>query len=162
MTTMQSKSRVLIIGVGNQYRSDDAAGLVVAEMLNAKKYIGVDVLKQSGEGASLIECWKNTDSVVLIDAIHTGAEPGTIFRIDVQKQPLQRKYFRHSTHSFGVADAVELARAMNQLPKQFVIFGIEAKNYIAGTELSPEVDQATKEIVDCVIRELENNQVRMG
>lgn len=157
MTATRNQSRVLIIGVGNQYRSDDAAGLVTAEMLNAKEHKGIEVIKQSGEGASLIECWKNADSVVLIDAVHSGAEPGTTFRIDVHKQQLQREYFRHSTHSFGVAEAVELARAMNQLPKQFVIFGIEGKNYIAGTELSAEVNQATKEIVDRVIQELESN-----
>lgn len=162
MTATRSKSHVLIIGVGNQYRSDDAAGLVAAELLNAKKYKGVEVLKHSGEGASLMDCWKNADSVVIIDAIHSGAQPGTIFRIDVHKQPLQREYFRYSTHSFGVADAVELARAMNQLPKQFVIFGMEAKNYIAGTELSREVDQATKEIVDRLVQELEDDRVRMS
>lgn len=157
-----SKSWVLIIGVGNYYRSDDAAGLIAAEMLNAKNYTGIQVLKHSGEGTSLLECWKNADSVLLIDALNSGAAPGTIFRIDVHKQPLQRKYFRHSTHSFGVADAVELAREMNQLPKEFVIFGIEGKKYIAGTELSSEVDHAIKEIVDRVIQELEDNQVTMG
>jgi hydrogenase maturation protease len=157
MRATPNQSRVLIIGVGNQYRSDDAAGLVAAEMLNAKEHVGVEVIKQSGEGASLIECWKNADSVVLIDAVHSGAEPGTIFRIDVHQQPLQREYFHHSTHSFGVAEAVELARAMNQLPKQFVIFGIEGKNYFAGTELSWEVNQATKKIVDRVIQEIEND-----
>jgi hydrogenase maturation protease len=161
MTETPSKSRVLIIGVGNYYRSDDAAGLIAAEILNAKRYTGIEVLKHSGEGASLLECWKNADSVVLIDALYSGAEAGTIFRIDVHKQPLQREYFRHSTHSFGVADAVELARTMNQLPKQFVIFGIEGKNYIAGTELSSEVDHATKEIVDRVIQELEDHQIGM-
>jgi hydrogenase maturation protease len=47
--------------------------------------------------------------------------------------------FTCSTHGFGVATAVELARALNRLPPRLVLFGIEGKEFGIGRGLSTEV-----------------------
>ena len=57
-----------------------------------------------------------------------------------------------STHAFGVAEALELARALNRLPPCLLIYGIEGKNFAMGTGLSPEVRTAAFEITKLVIR----------
>lgn len=69
------------------------------------------VIDQSGDGAALMEALRGTEVVIIIDAVMSGAPPGTIHRFDASAQPLQKNAFRCTTHSFSVAEAIELARA---------------------------------------------------
>jgi hydrogenase maturation protease len=77
----------------------------------------------------------------------SGAAPGTIRRFDASAQPLPKDAFRCSTHAFGVARAIELSRALGELPRSLVVYGIEGKNFAAGVGLSPEVERAVGEVV---------------
>jgi hydrogenase maturation protease len=122
-----SKTDTLIIGIGNEYRRDDAVGLIVACRLREMLSEHVTIIEQSGEGAALMKAWKDAQTVIIIDAVHSGAEPGTIFRFESHQQPIPSQFFHYSTHAFSVAEAIELARALNQLPPRLVIFGIEGK-----------------------------------
>ncbi len=147
-------SPTLIIGLGNEYRGDDAVGLVVARRLKQSAPESVRVLEESGEGAGLMESWQDADAVVLIDAAHSGAAPGTVHRLDAHVQPIAKKFFRFSTHAFGVAEAVELARTLGRLPPRLIVYGVEGKSFEAGVGLSPEVEAAAQEVVERVLGEL--------
>jgi hydrogenase maturation protease len=144
------RNRLMVIGVGNPYRNDDAVGLVVARRIRELNLQGVTVIEASGEGASLMEAWQRADSVILIDAVYSGEEPGTIHRFDVHAQSLPAQFFNNSTHSFSVAAAIELARALNRLPQHIIVYGIEGKDFNAGTMLTAEV----KEVVNCAIEKV--------
>jgi hydrogenase maturation protease len=139
--------------LGNEYRRDDAVGLVAARRLRAAAPAAVRVLEESGEAAALIESWQGADSVILIDAVHSGASPGAIHRLDAHAGPIAKKFFRFSTHAIGIAEAVELARALGRLPPQLVIYGIEGKSFEAGEGLSPEVEAAVGRLVERVLAE---------
>ena len=144
----------LIIGLGNEYRSDDAVGRVVARKLHAESLDGVRILEETGEGATLIEAWRGADFVILIDAVHSGGEPGAIYRIDANEHGVPRRFFHYSTHAFSVAEAVEMARALGQLPRRLVIYGIEGKNFVSGVGLSPVIQKAAEETAHRVKAEL--------
>jgi hydrogenase maturation protease len=148
------RSRTLIIGLGNEYRRDDAVGLVVARRLREAAPASVSVMEETGEGASLLESWQDTDTVVLIDAVRSGAAPGMVHRLDAHGGPIAREFFRFSTHAFGLAEAVELARALGRLPPRLIVYGIEGKSFEAGVGLSPEVDAAVQGVVERVLGEL--------
>jgi hydrogenase maturation protease len=148
------RSTTLIIGLGNEYRRDDAVGLVVARRLRERAPQRVQVLEESGEGAALIESWQGAGTVILIDAVHSGAMPGTIHRLDASVQPIAKKFFRFSTHAFGLAEAVELARALGRLPPRLIVYGVEGKSFEAGEGLSPEVEAAAQAVVERVLGEL--------
>jgi len=149
------KSRVLVIGVGNDYRHDDAVGLIVARRLREKNLQHVTVREMSGEGAALIAAWQGADRVIIIDAVQSGAVPGTIFCFEAHREPISVDFFRYSTHAFGVAEAIETARSLGQLPRNFIIYGIEGKDFSVGEGLSPEVESAVSETVDIMMKELE-------
>ena len=140
------RSHTLIIGVGNPFRSDDAAGLEVARRLREKNICGTTILEHGGEGADLLEVWKGAQEVIVIDAVQSGAAPGTVHRIDAVAEKLPGWVPRGSTHALGVAEAVELARALGELPPRMILYGIEGRNFAAGTELSPEVARASEEL----------------
>jgi hydrogenase maturation protease len=49
---------------------------------------------------------------------------------------------RCSTHALGVAEAIELARALGRLPARLEVYAIEGARFTAGAGLSPAVEQA--------------------
>jgi len=152
MTAMQPD--IVVIGVGNEYRSDDGAGIAVARRLRERFPTGVTILEESGEGAALIEAWQGATWVMLVDAVSSGAPPGTIHRLDASAAPLPAGFFRYSTHAFSVADAVELARSLGQLPMQLIVYGIEGENFNLGVELSPAVEAAVAAVVEQATEEV--------
>ena len=153
---MQNKHSILIIGIGNPYRGDDAVGLRIAQDIKKKSPDHVNVIEQSGDGISLMDSWKDSDAVILIDAVHSGTQPGTIHRFDVHTQTIPTKFFHYSTHAFGVAEAIELARALKQLPKNLIVYGIEGKCFEAGIGLSLEVEKAVEKVMLRVKQEIHN------
>ncbi len=138
--------KILIIGVGNEYRSDDAAGLIAARRIRDSFPERVSVREQSGEGAALIEAWQGIESVILIDAVQAGGAPGTIYRFEAHAEPIPARFFHYSTHAFSVAEAIELARKLNQLPSRLIVYGIEGRDFGAGIGLSIEVERAVQEV----------------
>ncbi len=151
---LPADARILVIGVGNEYRSDDAVGLVVARRLRQLSLGNVTVIEESGEGTDLMESWKGADTVIIVDAASSGAKPGTIHRIDARAQRIPTGLLRYSTHAFSVGEAVELARAMNRLPPRIVVYGIEGERFDEGTALSRAVQGSVDAMVDLVLRQL--------
>lgn len=144
---------LLIVGAGNAFRRDDGAGLATAGRLRGALSGDIRVLAKEGDLASLLDDWQGADAVVVIDATASGSEPGTIRRYEAHEAPLPAVFSRQSTHSFGVAEAVELARALARLPARVVVFGIEGRDFTPGEGLSPEVDAAVDEVVKRVTEE---------
>src|SRR5712692_1537146 len=103
---------ILVIGIGNQYRGDDANGILLARRINSLNLPQVRVIEQAGEGAALIDAWESSGAslVILIDAVCSGAEPGTVYRLDVNNKTIPTSFFNYSTHAFSLAEAIELAR----------------------------------------------------
>jgi hydrogenase maturation protease len=147
-----------IIGAGNAYRRDDGAGLVVARALRAANLPDVTVFEASGEGAALMELWEGAERVVVIDAVCSGAPPGTLHWIDAQQQPVPTFLFRHSTHAFGVAEAIEMARMLGRLPTHLALCGIEGQDFGHGQGLTDAVRSAIPVLL-AEIRSIMSSQV---
>ena len=139
-----------MIGVGNELRGDDAVGLHVARALAGE----AEVREFHGEPIGLIDSWAGYDRAILADATESGAEPGTIRRIAAHEAALPPELRRASTHLLGVAEAVELARALNRLPAQTIVYGIEGACFDTGAELSPEVAAAAETVARAIREEL--------
>jgi hydrogenase maturation protease len=146
--------RRLVVGIGNAWRRDDAAGLEVARLL-AGSVRGLEVLEREGEPAGLIDAWEGASALWLVDAVSSGAPPGTLHRIDVAEQELPPELFSASTHHLGLAEAVELARALGRLPERVVFHGIEGGSFDAGEGLTPEVEDAVARVAQAVRKEVE-------
>ena len=138
---------ILIIGVGNAYRGDDAVGLRITQDIKKEALVHITVIEESSDGVTLMESWKDANTVILIDAVYSGAKPGTIYRFDAHAQTIPSNFFKYSTHAFGVAEAIELARALKQLPKNLIVYGIEGKCFEAGIGISLEVEKAVEEVM---------------
>ena len=140
----------VIVGAGNTFRRDDGAGLAAARRLRGTLSDDIPVLIKEGDCASLLDDWQDADAVVAIDAMSSGSEPGTIRRYDAHERPLPSVFSRSSTHAFGIAEAIELARALGRLPQTTIVYGIEGANFDTGETLSSAVEAAAARVADAV------------
>jgi hydrogenase maturation protease len=155
-----------IIGCGNFDRGDDAAGLLVVRRLHALvenlgvEIAGLEIIEQSGESFSLMECWMGHEHVILVDATAPSGRPGQLRIWAAHADRLPEDVFLSSTHAFGVREAVELARAMNRLPQTLLIYGIEGKQFSLGVPLSPEVERAVVPVAEQLMMRVSDSLVQ--
>jgi hydrogenase maturation protease len=140
---------MLVIGCGNRNRSDDGAGVMVAERV---RELGVQAEICTGESLALIEAWSRGNDIVLVDAVVTGARVGKVWRWDGGQVTTQGS-ISISTHGYGVVEAIKLARLLDRLPKRLRVFGIEARRFDFGSEISPEVMCAVEEVAEQIAAE---------
>jgi hydrogenase maturation protease len=144
-----------VIGIGNEFRGDDGIGLFAARKLKGSLVGRAEIVESSGEGAELMNLWAGRELVFAIDAVHSGAVPGRIHRFELPNNEIPGALFpRHSTHAFGLLDAIELGRALDNLPARMVVYGIEGRFFETGAPLSAEVEKAAAEVAALILSEL--------
>ena len=148
--------KTLIIGIGNRDRGDDAAGPLAAAYLRSRLAgSAIRVIEASGEATELMEYWTGAETVILIDAICSASKPGMVTRLDLRSAELPEGLLRCSTHSFGVAEAVQLARALGRLPENIILYGIEAIQFQHGSAPSLEVEAGACNAAELVIQAIQ-------
>jgi hydrogenase maturation protease len=150
---LQADATMLVIGIGSPFGGDDSAGRAAVHRIQEMEISSLHALEHDGDGASLMDLWKEFRSVIVVDAVSSGSNPGTIHRFDPRYQSLPARIAQGSTHAFGLHEAVELARVLGQLPSRLIVYGIEGKSFAWGGELSPEVRRALPDLIDCVLQE---------
>ena len=145
----------MVIGLGNPDRGDDGVGARVAEMLRGRLPEGVTIIARRGDMLALIDDWRGCDALVCIDASAPMGVPGRIRRIDLASTELPPDLARASSHAFGVADAIALARSLHLAPREIVLYAVEGMSFDGLSPLSPEVAAAVDDVADRVIAEVE-------
>lgn len=122
----------------------------MADALAAK---GLHAMVHAGDGTGLVDLFPAHAHVILVDATRSGAEPGTLIVLDAVAERLPASLFHYSTHRFGLAEAVETARALGALPSRLAVYGIEGMNFAGGAGLSPAVAATARTLVARLHRE---------
>jgi hydrogenase maturation protease len=95
--------------------------------------------------------WQASDIVILLDAVRSGAAPGTRHRIDVADLPVAGTSC--SSHGFGIASTIGLARALGNMPLNLLLRGMEADPVWSGFGLSPALAAALPAFVADIAEE---------
>jgi hydrogenase maturation protease len=149
----------LVIGLGNPVLCDDSVGLRVADELRARLVDrpDIEVTEDGRGGLRLMERMVGYQRVVVIDAIVTGAPPGTIHRLTPGDIPTQRSA---SAHDVNLPTALEFGRQAGlQLPanEQILLVGIEAVDILNfGETCTPAVAASIPRAVDEVLALLDS------
>ncbi len=140
------RGAVLVVGVGAEFGGDDSVGRYAVRRLASEGGLPahVDVTEASGEGTVLMSLWKGYGAVFIVDAASSGAAAGTVHRFDTVEDAVPTGFFRYSTHAFGVAEALALARILDELPPRCVVYGIEGRDFAHGAPRAPEVEAAAE------------------
>lgn len=140
--------RVVVIGVGNPYRSDDGAGPETARLVG-ERLPAVEVVELDGEPSGLLEAWNGADLAFVVDAVHShAAAPGGVHRIELGAGGVARPSRSPTSHGLGPGDAVALGQVLDRLPHQLVLYGIEGESFAAGLGLSPAVRAAVTVVAE--------------
>jgi hydrogenase maturation protease len=144
----------LVIGIGNPDRGDDGAGRAVARALRGELPSDIEIVETDGEATTLVALLGRSRKVFLIDACASVAPPGTIRRFDAGIRDLPRLGFSMSTHGAGVGEAIELARALGDLPPTCILYTIAGTSFETGVPLSSGVAAAVRDVAARLADEL--------
>jgi hydrogenase maturation protease len=149
----------LIIGLGNPLVSDDSVGLRVAECLKPllADRAGVDVSEDYWGGLRLMERMIGYDRAIVVDAICTGAAPGTIHHLTTGSIATQKSA---SAHDVSLPTALAFGRrAGAALPadENVRLIGVEAEDLVNFShDCTPAVAAAIPRVVQEVIQMLDS------
>ena len=149
-----ARPKILVAAVGNPDRGDDGVGPLVAQKLSGRLPAGAKLVVRSGDLMSLIEDWAGVDAVICVDAAAQRGAPGRVYRIDLAEEALPPELSFTSSHAFGLAEAIELARVLELAPKQIVVYAIEGACFDTGAPFTPAVLSAATEVADCIAGEV--------
>ena len=150
-------SRILIIGIGSPF-GDDRLGWEAAEGLRRSTSMAalpperIEISQLDRPGTMLLAHWRRTDTVILIDAVRSGAVPGKGHRLDMDD--LAGIGAPCSSHGFGILSAIELARALGDMPARLLLRGIEVDPLWTGFSLSSAVARALPSLVADIAGEM--------
>jgi hydrogenase maturation protease len=137
----------VVIGLGNEFRGDDAAGLAVVDELRSRTLPGVDLVTSDGDPAVMMDAWDEAEAVIVVDAVVSGTAAGTI-HIWHDSVPTMSQPLRSSSHQLDLADILDLAAALSRSPRSLVVIGIEAATVAPGWSMTPEVAAAVGRAAD--------------
>lgn len=157
--------RILIAGVGNVLRADDAFGVEVARRLADRSDLpdGVRVVETGIGGIALVqELQDGYDALLVADAVDRGRPPGTVMLIepdvvDVHSLTWDEKHdLLADMHLATPERALMLARALGVLPARVLMVGCQPEDADAvGQEMSSPVAAAVDVAVDEILQHVE-------
>ena len=138
-----------MLGIGNPDRGDDALGLAAVERLREDPPAGARLETARGDMVGLLERFGEAETVILVDAVQAGQEPGSLLSFEAGDGELKPGLANFaSSHSFNLAEAIELARSLGKLPPRLIVHGVEGASYDFGEALSPAVAEALEPLVE--------------
>jgi hydrogenase maturation protease len=145
----------VVIGVGNTILSDDGAGVHAARLLQGDPRVpaGVTILDGGTLGIELVPYASDASRVLFLDAVNSGAAPGTLTRMT--GRDLLGTSGGWSVHQLGVADLIAALALVSAGPQDIVVLGVQPAHTDWGTSLSPDVESALSGLVDKALAQLQ-------
>jgi hydrogenase maturation protease len=144
---------IVVIGIGNIIRSDDGLGVHAVQRLRERLALaeGVELIEGGTAGLLLLPDLAGASRAIIIDAIDTGAAPGTLTRLPNGEGAFAGGM---TPHDVGLADLLTAARLSDAWPDVLVLHGAQPGSTAMGTELTPPVAAALDGLVAAVEAEL--------
>ena len=119
--------RIRIIGIGSPF-GDDRLGWAAAQLLQSSAAVqaatgDIEILTLDRPGSALLSYLQGLNTVIVIDAMRLGRTPGELHCVATDR--INSDMAATSSHGFGVAATLDLARALGELPERLYLCGIE-------------------------------------
>ncbi len=147
--------RVLVLGLGNTLMQDEGVGVKVLEHLDAEYTWPENVTLLDGGvmGLELLPYMESADAVLLLDAVRTGAPPGTVVRLEGAEIPAVVA-LKISMHQVGLQETLAMCQFRGTTPERLVLLGVVPATLEMGLTLSPKVAAEVRPLVEAAVREL--------
>ncbi len=133
---------------------DDGIGAVVIDHLQeAALPSSVQIIKSRFPGLHLLQSLCSSDLMIIVDAVFSGAKPGTIFRFPFDETDLMNAPV-HNCHSIGIPMLITAAHMEGHSP-DVLVFGIETEQVeMTEGQLSEPVALAVERVRDLILKEI--------
>ena len=139
--------RVVVVGVGNPLRGDDAAGCLVARRLQGTPGVRVVEAEEVPESFVGDIAAAMPDVVALVDAVDLGAEPGAVAMLERERVAT----YAPTTHRMPLSLVMEVVQ--RRTGADVFLIAVQPLTLAFGAKVSPEVS-ATVEVLAAVLSEL--------
>jgi hydrogenase maturation protease len=151
----ENPMRVLVLGVGNVLLTDEGVGPhTITELTRRYEFPPEVRLIDGGTSAmELLDDMARNDLLLIVDAVRTGAPPGTLVKLEGEQVP---KFFttKLSPHQVGLSDVLATLMLTGESPKETVIVGVVPDSLKLAMELSPTVAPVVPQVIETVLGEL--------
>jgi hydrogenase maturation protease len=157
-----TRTKALILGIGNTIRGDDGVGIYIAANLKKQLVsVDIDVMETHEAGINLLELIAGYQKIVIIDSIKSyNGKPGSVYRFGRDDFRTQKTFF--SSHQIGLSALFDIAeRTSRELSKDITIYGVEVeKNDVFSEEITDKVKKSIPKVVKRVKTEIEKWQCK--
>lgn len=144
---------VTLLGIGNVHMGDDGIGIeVVRRLEESARHLGVRVVADGLAHMGLIRHFQESDTVVVVDAIDAGAEPGAVFRFDPDQAGVT-ELRSNNIHGMGVSYLLTNARFAGADPR-VIVYAVQVGDVRPSDDLTAEVARAAADVERMVLDEL--------
>ena len=138
----------LAVGIGNSFGGDDSVGIEVVRSLRNQEGLDCDLLIAGQREWDQMELWDREGCILFIDAVNSGADPGTVHLIPLPSAELGARQLKLlSSHGFGLADIIGLRQALKRSMPRCMLLGIEIESAKTGASQSEKVEHARWAVV---------------
>ena len=147
---------IKIIGIGSPFGEDNISWQVI-DLLKKSPHLKnqsqpLSIEQYDRPGLRLLDLMANAQMVILIDAVVTGQPVGTLHRL--QKKEIQEFKCIFSTHDLGIAQTLKIGEALNMLPQEILLYGIEIDPDNRNTDLTEVLHLAIQETAKRILQEI--------
>jgi hydrogenase maturation protease len=141
--------RLRVVGCGNPYAGDDAAGLEIVRRLRERWEGSCELLDRPQAGLELLDCLQGAEVVLFVDAVSSGAPPGTLHLVPLPSPDLEaRGLGALSSHGWGLTEALSLMSALGWQAPHLYLLGIEIATLAPDAPRSAVVEAAIRTVVE--------------
>jgi hydrogenase maturation protease len=156
----------LVLGIGNPLMADDGAGTRAIELLRLEALpAGVELRDGGTAGVALVSELENVERLILVDCAKMAPHPeengqiapipGTWRRLELEEtRLLDGEATPLSLHDANLRDALRLAEALDLLPEEVIIYGIQPASVEWDRPMSAQVSAALPAVVQAVLQEI--------
>ncbi len=147
-------SKVMVVGIGNLIMQDDGVGVHAIRALEELGFSDdVELIDGGTHSYDLIEEFCRAKNLIIVDAMHAGGDPGTIYRAPLDELGLEPAEDITSLHELHFVEAMKMTRMLGYNPPT-IVFGIEPALIAVSMDLSPQVAAKFPRLVELIHQEI--------
>jgi hydrogenase maturation protease len=146
--------RIMVMGIGNLLMQDDGVGVHVIRHLETLDLPPqVELVDGGTHSYDLLDYFSQADFCIVVDAMHAGEKPGTVYRVPLAELDLNPNPDIQSLHELSFAEAMYMLQLEGYNPK-VLIYGVEPHTVDLGLELTSVVAEQVALIVEMIQKDI--------
>lgn len=152
----------VVLGVGNILYGDEGVGVLAARALDRSfRFVPeVEIVDGATLGFDMIDVFCRATTLIVLDALATGAPAGSIFRLPADRLRGLGPEIQPTAHEVDPLHLLRLAPLFGEAPEVVLIGIVPSSTSEVTVGLSPRLAAAFPSFVGAVLTELEDLGVR--